>query len=229
MTHKAWTASEIRALARQTVDGRKQIATARGAYLRALIETAQAELAGKADQEAQLAAVKSVHRKFYPVVQDATTTPDIEASDKLPRQERRRRALERNRRANFARSAYGTIRRWLRAEGHDIMKLDAQTVTKSQLLQEAPPTRKHALTRERVQARAKKPTAALLGFTRQIAKIDQEQAVAVANEAIDALVKLLASQAKVTTDAKVAIEEQRPLRMGKNVVWLTPTATRKTA
>ncbi|MDE2097017.1 MAG: hypothetical protein KGL39_07210 [Patescibacteria group bacterium] len=51
MTHKAWTAREIRALARQTVDGRQQIATARGAYLRALIETAQAELNGKADQE----------------------------------------------------------------------------------------------------------------------------------------------------------------------------------
>lgn len=229
MTHKAWTASEIRALARQTVDGRQQIATARGAYLRALIETAQAELNGKADQEAQLAAIKHVHRKFYPVVQEATTTPDIAASDKLPRNERRRRALERNRRSNFARSAYGTIRRWLRAEGHDIMKLNAPTVTKSQLLQEAPPTRKHALTRERVQARAKKLTAALLGFTRQIAKIDQEQAVSVANEAIDALVKLLASQAKVTTDAKVAIEEQRPLRMGKNVVWITPTAIRKTA
>ncbi|HEV2178369.1 MAG TPA: hypothetical protein VGU20_31225 [Stellaceae bacterium] len=229
MTHKAWTASEIRALARQTVDGRKQIATARGAYLRALIETAQAELAGKSDQEAQLTAIKHVHRQFYPVVQEATTTPDIAHSDRLPRAERRRRALERNRRANFARSAYGTIRRWLRAEGHDLMKLNAPTVTKSQLLNEAPPTRKHALTPERVHARARKLTGALLGFTRQLAKIDQAQATSIANEAIEALVKFLASPAKATTDAQVAVSEQRPLRMGQKVFWLTPTALRKTA
>lgn len=229
MSHKAWTAGEIRALARQTVDGRKQITTARGAYLRALIETAQAELDGKADQAAQLAAIKHVHRKFYPVVQEATTTPDIEASDKLPRQERRRRALERNRRTNFARSAYGTIRRWLRAEGHDLMRLNAPTVTKSQLLSEAPPTRKHALTPERVQARARKLTGALLGFTRQLAKTDQAQAISVVDEAIEALVKMRTAQAQATTDARVAVDEQRPLRMGQKVFWLAPTVTRKTA
>lgn len=219
MNVKVWTASEIRAIAKQSVEGRKTIVTARGAYFRALVETAQAELGGKADQAAQLAAVRTVHRRFYPVVQEATTTDDIEHNNKAPPAERKRRALERNRRTNFARSAFGTIRRWLRAEGHDLMKLDSQKVTKSQLLNEAPPTRKHALTPERIQARAGKLLDGLLGFTRQIAKADQNQAAIIANDAIEQLVRLLASQARATTDARVAAKEQRPLRVAGRTFW----------
>lgn len=219
MNVKAWTVAEIRTLARQTVDGRQQTLSARGAYFRALVETAQAELGGKAGQEGQLAAVRHVHRRFYPVVQEATTTPDIAHSVKAPPAERKRRALERNRRTNFARSAYGTIRRWLRADGHDLMKLDSQKVTKSQLLKEAPPTRKHALTKERMQARADKFIGGLLGFTRQLAKVDQAQAATVANDAIEQLVKLLAANARGTKDAKVAAQEQRPLYLAGKVFW----------
>lgn len=192
MTVKAWTASEIRALARRTVDGRQAIVTARGEYLRALVETAQADLGGKADQTAQLSALKLVHRRFYPVVQEATTTPDIAPAKHMLPAERRRRSLERNRRTNFARSAYGTIRRWLRAAGNDLMRLDAQRVTKSQLLNEAPPTRKHALTSERIQTRAGKLTGQLVMFAKAVAKADQAQAVEVLREAIDRLRKQLA-------------------------------------
>lgn len=223
---KAWTAGEIRALARQTIDGRKTMTTARGAYFKAVIETAQADLGGKADREAQLAAVKAVHRRFYPVVQEAIATDEVILKDGFPR---KNVALERNRRLNFARSAYGTIRRWLRAEGNDLMKIDPVKVTKSQLLSEAPPTRKHALTKQRIQARARKLTEGLLGFTRQIAKIDQEQAASVANEAIEALVKLLAATASVTRDAQVAADEQRPLVVAGTVFWPTDLPVRKAA
>jgi hypothetical protein len=227
---KAWSAGEIRTLARQTVDGRKAITTARGAYFRALVETAQAELgSGKAGAEGQHAAVKAVHRRFYPIVQEATTTSDIEPSTKVAPAERKRRSLERNRRTNFARSAYGTIRRWLRAEGHDLMKLNAAPVTKSQLLSEAPPTRKHALTPRRIHARADKLIGNLLVFTRQIGKVDQVQAAAVANEAIEQLVKLLAAGARATTDAQAAIEEQRPLRAAGKLFWPAEVRPRRAA
>lgn len=229
MNSKSWTVSEIRTLARETVDGRQKTIAARGAYFRALVETAQADLGGKAGQEGQLAAVRAVHKKFYPIVLEAVTTPDIAKSDKAPKPERIRRGLERNRRSNFARSAYGTIRRWLRAEGHDLMKLDPEKVTKSQLLNEAPPTRKHALTKERVNKRANKLISGLLVFTRSIAKVDQEQAASVANEAIEQLVKLLASTAKGTKDAKVAAQEQRPLHLGGTVFWPTDVRIKKAA
>lgn len=220
---KSWSITDIRALARQTVDGRNAINTARGEYLRAIIETAQSELGGKADQAAQLAAVKAVHKRFYPVVCEATTTPDIVADKRQTLEERKRRALERNRRSNFARSAYGTIRRWLRAPSHDLMRLDAKKVTKSQLLAEAPPTRKHALTAERVRANADRRIDQLIGFIRQVAKVNQAMASDVVNEAMAALAHQVARDAKVTTDVSVAAQERRPLRVGK--VMFLPART----
>lgn len=226
MTAKAWSAGEIRAIARQTVDGRKAISTARGAYFRALVETAQAELGGKADQSAQLAAVKAVHRRFYPVVQESIATDELIAKDGFPR---KKIALERNRRMNFARSAYGTIRAWLRAEGHDLMKLDSQKVTKSQLLSESPPSRKHALTQERINVRAKKLTDGIVGFARQIAKADQAQGAHVANMAIEALVKFLVGDVSVTRDAHVAANESRPLAAAGKLFWPTEIRARKVA
>lgn len=200
--------------------------SARGAYFRALVETAQVELGGKADQAAQVAAVKAVHRKFYPVVQEAIATDDILLSSDVPR---KRLALERNRRLNFARSSYGTIQKWLRVEGHDLMKLDALKVSKSQLEKDTPPTaiRKHALTPERVNNRAHRLIGGLLGFTRQVAKSDPELSQRVVNAAIDQLMKFLVANAKATTDTMTAANEQRPLRVGGRVFWLTET--RKTA
>lgn len=216
---KAWTEAAIRDLARQTVDGRQQTLAARGLYFRALVETAQTELGGKAGQEGQRAAIKAVHRRFYPIVQKAIATDEIIAAAGFTRKQI---ALERNRRLNFARSAHGTIQRWLRAEGHDLIKLDSQKVTKSQLLNEAPPTRKHALTPKRVKQRADKLIGGLLIFTRQIAKADQEQAAVVANDAIEQLIKLtarLGAERKTTTDASIAAKEMRPLKVGSRTFW----------
>lgn len=211
MNTKVWTTGEIRALARHTVEGRQVLTSARGAYLRALVETAQTELGGKADQDAQLAALKAAHRRFYPVVQEAIATDEILAAAGFAKRDI---ANERNRRLNFARSSYGTIKRWLRAPNHDLMKLDATKVSKSQLENASPPTRKHAMTPERVHARAGKLIGNLLGFTRQVAKIDRTHAASVINDAMNQLIKFMGENgARATTDARVAIEEQRPLRV----------------
>jgi len=219
MSAKTWTTSDIRKLAKRTVDGRTAIATSRGEYFRALIETTQADLKnGGPDQTAavQLAALKAVHRRFYPVVQEATTTKDIEHAERLSKAESRRRSLERNRRTNFARSAYGTIRRWLRAPGHDLLKLNAQGVTKSQLLTEAPPTRKHALTPERVQAKADRLIGGIVGFAEQVAKSDRAQAANLVHEIVQRLYqKVLGLQP--TKNASVATNEGRPLIVGRKV------------
>jgi hypothetical protein len=226
MNAKTWSTSEIRALARQTVDGRKQMSTARGAYFRALIETAQVEIGGKADQAAQRLAVRAVHRRFYEVVEEAIASDEILIEAGIPR---KGVALERNRRTNFARSAHTTVQRWLRAAGHDLMKLDASKVTKSQLLNEAAPTRKHALTQERVQARAGKLIDQLLTFTKQLAKSDQSQAAAIVHEAVNRLFKQLAANVTATTDAAVAVSEQRPLRIGRSIFLAAETVKQRHA
>lgn len=219
MNSKAWTASDIRSLARQTVDGRQQLATARGAYFRALVETAQTKPGSKAGQKGQRTAVRAVHREFYPIIQKTIATDAILVAAGFPP---KGVALERNRRLNFARSAHGTIQRWLRADGHDLMKLDPLKVTKSQLLSEAPPTRQHALTPKRIKARADKLIGGLLTYTRQIAKVDPVQATNTVNDALEQLIKLSARigvERKTTTDATVASREMRPLRVGSNTYW----------
>lgn len=206
MASKLWTDAQIRELARQAVQGRQAVATARGEYLRALIGSAQVaieEVGNKIDQAAQMVAIRTVHRHFYPIVQEATTTPDIKLDKKASPAERKRCALERNRRTNFARSAYGTIRRWLRAPNHDLMKLDARAVTKSQLLEEAPPTRKHALTTQRIHARADRLIDQLVGFAKMVAKADPEQSVWVVEAALQKLHKL------------VGTKDGRPTRIGR--------------
>jgi hypothetical protein len=202
---KQWSITDIRALARRTVEGRQTLILARGEYLRALIETAQYELSGKSDQDAQFAAIKIVHMRFYPVVQEAVTSADIaHLKDRRPSVESKRRALERNRRTNFARSAYGTIRRWLRAEGNDLMSLNAGKVTKPQLLSEAPPARKHLLTKERLQAKTDKMVKQLVGLARA-----SDTPALVLREAIEALKKQLnrssfASHVKRESPSKAA-------------------------
>lgn len=219
MTSKAWTNADIRALARETVDGRQKTLAARGSYFRALVETAQAELGGKAGQEGQVAAVKAAHSRFYPIVQEAIATDDILTAAGFARRDV---ALERNRRMNFTRSAYGTIKRWLRGEGHDLMKLDATKVSKSQLLNEAPPPKRHTMNAKRINARAKKHIKDLTNFTRQIASVDPDQANVVAQDALEQIIKLIArlgTERKTTTDAKVAAAEMRPLKVAGRVFW----------
>ena len=213
MTSKTWTATDIRSLARQTVDGRNQLNTARGAYLRALIETAQAALDSSADHAAQLAALKAAHKRFYPIVREAIATDEIIMAAGFARKDV---ALERNRRTNFARSSFTAIKRWMRDPDHDLMALPAAKTSKSKLESDAPPAKPHAMTRTRAQKKAAKLIGDLLGFTKLLGKIDEAQAREVLNQAIVRLTQQM-TLGKITTDASVATAEGRPLRVGKSV------------
>lgn len=226
MTAKAWKAGDIRDLARKTVDGKNTTIKARGNYFRALLETAQAELGGSSGQSSQRVAVKAAHRRFYPIVQEAIATDEVILADGFTRKEV---ALERNRRLNFARSSYGTIQRWLRAPGHDLMKLDTTKVSKSQLEKDAPPARPHQVTPERLQARAGKLVDGLVGLHQQVAKTDRALAATLLREAMDRLFGQISSGATATTDAHVAVQEGRLLRVGKTLFLPTEISHRKAA
>lgn len=215
---KTWSASDIRALARQTVDGRRAITTARGEYLKALVGTAQAEIGdNKLDQAGQRKVVSDVNQRFQEIVTEAIATDEILLAAGISK---KGVALERNRRLGFVRTNLHTVRRWLRAPGHDLMKLDATKVSKPQLLSDAPPANKHALTRRRAQAKADKQIAGLLVFLKQLAKSDQAHASAIAAEAVKRFAKLLTADGEATTDIKQAVKESRPYRMGGDVYWL---------
>lgn len=178
---KTWSANDIRALARQTVDGRRAIHIARGEYLKALVGTTQAEIGdAKLDQQAQRRAVSDVSQRFQDIVENAIATDEILVAAGIARKDI---AHERNRRMNFVRTNLHTVRRWLRAEGHDLMKLDAMKVTKAQLLADAPPANRHALTRKRVQAKYDKQIASLLKLIKETVKEDPALAADLAGRA----------------------------------------------
>lgn len=185
MSAKIWGAKEIRTLAQQTVDGRKTITNARGQYLRALIETAQVELKGETDHTVQRRTLAAVQKRFVAIVREAIATDEILLADGCGRKEI---ADVRNRRLNFTRTNYGAIRSWLRAPGHDLLKLDASKVTKGKLEQEGAPSTKHMMTEERIAKHADKYIGGLLTFVKQLDKDDQAQ---VLTDAVEMLLRKL--------------------------------------
>lgn len=185
MTAKVWSVKEIRALAQQTVDGRKTINTARGEYLKALIETTQAELEDNTDPDVQRRALAGVQTRFAKTVKEAIATDEVLLADGYSRKEI---GDVRNRRMNFTRTNYRAIRCWLRVAGHNLLKLDATKVTKGKLEKDGAPSHKHTMTKERIDARADKFIGGLLAFTKQLEKDAQ---VAVLTEAVEMLMRRL--------------------------------------
>lgn len=193
------TPKHIEALALTYVDSRLKLLAASSTYLRILIAECQAAVVaagegstGKAVstsdgsgkpagtsavdlQRAQRHILHTIHAKYYPIVLATVTTPDVAKAPRLAPEEKKRRAKERNRRSNFARSSYSLLRSWSRA-GHDIMQLRVDRVTKRLLLEAIPP-----------QERAQTKVAALQG-RRAIKAIDRQGAMlrALAERAVKA-------------------------------------------
>lgn len=186
------TLGDIRAIARQTVDGRAVFSRAKNAYLKALAATAQAELEKAADPEAQRRCVNAVHKRFKAVVIETIATDEILAAAGFPRKEI---ARERNRRTNFVRTAHGALRRWLRVQGHDLAKLDAGRLTKKQLEEEAPSPKPQAYNSKRARARVEISAARFLTNTRRLVQNEPQFANAVIGSAMRHLVEQLESAA----------------------------------
>lgn len=121
-------------MARDYAEARASVNGVRGMYLQVLVAHSK-EVCAKArkqTQETAIECVKGVHDRLYAVVLAAITTPDVIADDKLAKEERQRRSLERNRRSNFARTAKSEIMGYLEAGG-SLGQLNPATVSKEEL------------------------------------------------------------------------------------------------
>lgn len=134
LTRTGFIANEeqIEALARFNLLNMTGTDAVRGIYLKSLIVGVQREI-DKAQLEPEPATVLAqVHEKYYAAVVRAVTPKNLKDDPQLPREERKARAQERNRRGNFARSAKSTVLAFIKAGG-DIMQLNAATITKVEL------------------------------------------------------------------------------------------------
>lgn len=125
------TESDLRELGALSVGAERLKETIGTTYLRAMVKSAQ--ISARLGMS-PLESIDAAHSLLYPHVLDGVTTPDVVplAPAKDHREANKRRALDRNARSNFARTAASTLRRFV-AAGGDLHGIDLDTVTKASL------------------------------------------------------------------------------------------------
>lgn len=128
------TPEQVQTLARERLTVDNQSAHIDGTYLRVLVASMQSLLDKNARRRiaGHLRALDEVDARFYPAVLKGITTADIAHDDSQTPEEQSRRAVERNRRSTFARSAKSTLAAFIRASG-DVRELDVALTTKASL------------------------------------------------------------------------------------------------
>lgn len=131
------TEAQVEQLAHAMYAAGSQVRSADVTYFRVLLVACQAKLGKRRpgrrptlDSKAQLTVLEAQHERFYAAVLRGVTTDEVAHEDGLDQPEKQRRALERNRRSAFARTAKSTLAAFA-AAGGDLRGLDAATVSKS--------------------------------------------------------------------------------------------------
>jgi len=218
--HYLATEQDVEALARSFLDAETFRRNTRSTYFRILLAGAQVELTGKPTlraprgrhgslsdeaKAAQAVALDAVHTRLYAAVLKGVVTPEIEGGTG---EEGRRRALERNRRSGFARSAASTLRRYVR-EGGDLTRLSVLTATKNSLTQRQAGVPGEDRARKLI-ARAARRFAAQV---ERLAGVDRGLAVEAVRMSMDEINAVLLRYAGRPTDKpQVAADEHRPLK-----------------
>lgn len=173
------TEQQIEELARDRHASRSQAEAIDTIYHKVLLAGCLAQLAPapsgkrrrKSAVEAQTLVLETVHQPLYAAVLRGITTPDVSPDGDITKEERKRRALARNGRSNFARSAKSTMLKFIEA-GNDLRSLDVATVTKDALRAAVVP----AETGDREEVRAKRAERSLLRSIARVEKVDPHTA-----------------------------------------------------
>lgn len=113
------TPADIAQMAKAYFASQDTVSEGLSTYLRALVATAQVHV--RLNKSEPLSAIQQVHDQFYAEV--------IAAAQEATPQRTPGRAVIVNRRTNFARTSFSTLRGWIR-NGGDLLKLVPKRVTK---------------------------------------------------------------------------------------------------
>lgn len=195
-------------------------------YLRALVATAQSELGlkvrertapakvGQVNQD-QTSTIAKVHDRFYTVVLRV-------AAEQWPKD-----ALERNRRTNYARSSYSTLRTWLLA-GYDLASLAPGKVTKASL---AVTRLNSAPKQSTLERKVDRGIESVRESLQSLAKMDQEAAITYAEKMLSEVTQILTEMGKtaIKEDVAKAAAERRPVVFRKSGGTFWPVAAEREA
>lgn len=222
------TDADIRHIAQERFAATKAIDSTGRNYLRAVVAATVVALDAKPrvnfgskvpklkpdEQTTQLTALQTVHDRYYAIVVEV-------CSDHLP--PGKAKALELNRRTNYARTAFRAARNWIRA-GNDLTAVPPSRITKKSLdvaPRVRPPSPRRLKTR--VEARSK----ALIASIIELANHDKAGAIGelelVMGQCAQQLAELIPGGA--TRDPRQAMREHRPLRAKGGSLFMPVTET----
>lgn len=224
--NKKYVASveDIRKLTRENVNAAQSLASTRKLYFQSLIGTTLAELPKGKDSREQAVALRAVHSRFYVGVLSVINTKDLAETPRLGPDEKKRRREERNAKSNFARSAFGTIRRWILA-GHDLATLSPAAVTEQQLRKQTPiaASRRKANPKQ-AQKRVGSLVSKILAQARQLANADPVEARAVLDSVVNRVTQELVKVGDITGASAPAVAPRgRAVRKGQGIFPRVPT------
>lgn len=222
MTTLILTNERVRALTKSILEARNTLENGQATYLQGLVETTQKELGAAPRQRTgkvvrldeasiaeQLAALTKVHERCYAIVIEV-------CSENLPTG--KEKALELNRRSNFARTAMSVARSWIRS-GRDITALAAAKVTKYNLRVKLESTRQPSPAR--LTRRVEKGITELIEEATKLAALDKAAAIAQLEAALSKIVTTLSAIGgpSATRDPEKAMAEHIPLRTKTGVFY----------
>jgi hypothetical protein len=226
------TDDDVERLAREFRDAQALGRSTAGTYLKILLAAVQVALTGKPVLRAPRGpapvlddilkaehreALEAQHERLYAAVLRGAVTPDIEPGDGLKPDEARRRAIERNRRTNYARTAASTLRAYIRAGG-DVRRVAVPAASKGSLAARtspAPQAPEEAVKR-RVHAAAGRLTAAV----EELAQVDKAMAREALQGAMEEVAGLLSKYGGTpVTRPEQAVGQHRVLRTPVGLFW----------
>ncbi len=228
---------DVEKMAREQFDATQLSNKTGTTYFRVLLAGVQSALLGKPvlrvgrgslsalDTPKHLETFEDVNALLYAAVSRGTLTPDVEQSDSLSTDENNRRAIERNRRNNFARTAASTLRKFIRGGG-DVRRIAVPNASKSAvagMTQNTPGKRRSP--EETARIRVKRAATKLAGVIEELASQDKKLAAAALQDSMADVTKLIARLAGRPTDKpEVAILDHRLFKTDEGTFWpMTPS------
>ncbi len=224
----------VKALAVGHLAAQQTVGKTPGAYFRILLAATQQAICGKPTLRARgkvpsltdeeiaqhLETFEKVNTSLYAVILEAVRSSDVESRPNLGTDEQNRRAKERNRRTNFARSAASTLRAYIR-QGGNVLRLAVPSATKSAVAGMTPSDNgKPVPLAERTAKRIDSAASRIVASADELAAKDKAKAVAVLQSALAVLGEALQRLGpKATTKPGAAMEEHRPLRTPMGIFW----------